>query len=115
MDEFVALIASWASSMLELAGVVVIVSVAAYSLLMAAFDLLRQKEGKRTYEKYRHSLARGILFGLELLVAADIIRTVTFQFDFESVGILALVILLRTFLSFTLNLEATGKWPWQGS
>jgi uncharacterized membrane protein len=113
MNDFVSVIASWGTAFLEVAGVGVIITVASYSVFMAAIDLMRQKNGQKVYEKYRHALARGILFGLELLVAADIIRTVTFQFDLESVTILAMIIFLRTFLSVTLNLEATGKWPWQ--
>ena len=58
-------------------------------------------------------LGQGILLGLEFLIAADIIHTVAVELTFESIGVLALVVLIRTFLSFTLDLELTGRWPWQ--
>ncbi len=56
---------------------------------------------------------RSILLGLELLVAADIIRTVAVTPTFQSVGVLAIIVVIRTFLSFSLELEITGRWPWQ--
>jgi len=65
------------------------------------------------YRAYRQLLGRSILLGLELLVAADIIRTVAVTPTFESVGVLAIIVLIRTFLSFSLELEITGRWPWQ--
>ena len=68
---------------------------------------------KSVYRQYRQMLGRSILLGLELLVAADIIRTVAVTPTFTSVGVLALIVLIRTFLSFSLELEITGQWPWQ--
>lgn len=65
------------------------------------------------YRSYRQLLGRSILLGLELLVAADIIRTVAVTPTFESVGVLAIIVLIRTFLSFSLELEISGRWPWQ--
>ena len=65
------------------------------------------------YRLYRQLLGRSILLGLELLVAADIIRTVAVTPTFETVGVLAIIVLIRTFLSFSLELEITGRWPWQ--
>ena len=65
------------------------------------------------YRPFRRFLGRSILLGLELLVAADIIRTVAITPTFESVGVLALVVLIRTFLSWSLELEISGRWPWQ--
>ncbi len=56
---------------------------------------------------------RGILLGLELLVAGDIIRTVAIAPTFSSVGVLAVIVVIRTFLSFSLEVELTGHWPWQ--
>ena len=66
-----------------------------------------------SYREYRQSLGRAILLGLELLVAADIVRTVAASPNFRSVGVLGAIVLIRTFLSFSLQLELTGKWPWQ--
>ena len=65
------------------------------------------------YTAYRHSLARTLMLGLELLVAADIIRTVALEPTFMSVGVLGLLVLIRTFLSWALVVEIEGRWPWQ--
>jgi uncharacterized membrane protein len=66
-----------------------------------------------TYRRFRQQLGRSILLGLELLVAADIIRTVAVTPTLTSVGVLGLIVLIRTFLSFSLEVEVTGRWPWQ--
>jgi len=65
------------------------------------------------YKTYRRDLGRALLLGLEFLVAGDIIRTVATDPTFESLGVLAGVVLIRTFLSFALELEIDGRWPWQ--
>jgi len=98
---------------IDLAGVVVI---AGGALLVAAYMLVRLRGGlvaDEAYQLLRRGLGRAILLGLELLVAADIIRTVAVSPTFESVGVLAIIVAIRTFLSFTLELEITGAWPWQ--
>ena len=65
------------------------------------------------YRRYRQDIGRAILLGLEFLVAGDIIRTVAVSPSFTSVGVLAVIVVVRTFLSFTLELELVGRWPWQ--
>ena len=64
------------------------------------------------FRAYRRGVGRAILLGLEFLVAADIIRTVAVSPTFRGVGVLAIIVLIRTFLSFTLELEIDGRWPW---
>jgi len=91
------------------AGVAVI---ALGALISAAGVIPRLKTGK-AYLAFRQQLGRSILLGLELLVAADIIRTVAVTPDARSVAVLAGIVLIRTFLSFSLELEITGYWPWQ--
>ncbi|HEX8450391.1 MAG TPA: DUF1622 domain-containing protein, partial [Allosphingosinicella sp.] len=76
---------------------------------------LRSGDGVRAYERYRANLGRGILLGLEILVGADIVATVTAPLTFKSVGLLGLIILIRTFLSFSLETEIEGRWPWRRS
>lgn len=66
-----------------------------------------------TYRELRRNVGRSILLGLELLVAGDIIRTVAISPTFTSVGVLAVIVAVRTFLSFTLEVELTSRWPWQ--
>ncbi len=69
--------------------------------------------GGDAYADFRRRFGRAILLGLELLVAADIIRTVAISPSFESAGVLALIVFIRTFLSWSLELEISGRWPWQ--
>ena len=92
-------------------GVAVVVVGVAWATIIAAAQLFRQRAG--VYEQYRRLLGRSILLGLEFLVAADIIRTVAIDPTFRSVGVLAIIVIVRTFLSFSLELEITGRWPWQ--
>ncbi|WP_160667490.1 DUF1622 domain-containing protein [Pseudarthrobacter sp. ATCC 49987] len=103
---------------MDIAGVAVMVLGAVISIPMAlrGFQPRKLPEGAEplsVYRSYRQLLGRSILLGLELLVAADIIRTVAVTPTFESVGVLAIIVLIRTFLSFSLELEITGRWPWQ--
>ncbi|MFE4464445.1 DUF1622 domain-containing protein [Oerskovia sp. NPDC056781] len=93
----------------DAAGVAAIVVGALYA---AFLSLTRRREGN-VYRLFRRRLGRSILLGLELLVAADIIRTVAITPTLESVAVLAAIVLIRTFLSFSLELEITGRWPWQ--
>ena len=65
------------------------------------------------YRRFRQEVGRAILLGLELLVAADIIRTVAISPTLESVAVLSVIVLVRTLLSFSLEVEVTGMWPWQ--
>lgn len=65
------------------------------------------------YSDYRSGIGRTLLLGLEFLVAADIIRTVATTPTFTSVGVLAAIVAIRTFLSWSLQLEIEGRWPWQ--
>ena len=111
--DFVIPIAEFCANALELLGVLVIALLALYSTVRALVMRSKRIEGKDVFREYRREMARGILSGLEFLVAADIIRTVAIDLTFASVGVLAIIVLIRTFLSFTLELEMTGHWPWQ--
>lgn len=93
------------------------VAVMAIGAVIAAVRIipdLRQRTGK-AYRIFHEQLGRSILLGLEFLVAADIIKTVALTPDAQSVAILGGIVLIRTFLSFSLQLEITGRWPWQNS
>ncbi|WP_313673698.1 DUF1622 domain-containing protein [Mycolicibacterium sp.] len=86
------------------------------ALLSAGWALTRLRAGNvDVYRTFRERLGRSILLGLEFLVAADIIRTVAVTPDAGSVAVLAGIVLIRTFLSFSLQLEVTGYWPWQAA
>jgi uncharacterized membrane protein len=97
--------------MIEGAGVGVIVM----GMLMALgrFAWFGLRGGEKVYQRFRQDLGRGILLGLEFLVAGDIIRTVAVDPTMENVQVLAVIVLVRTFLSVSLQVELEGRWPWQ--
>jgi uncharacterized membrane protein len=95
---------------IDAAGVVVIVTGAAIAFVAGAVRLSRRESG--VYVRSRQQLGQAILLGLELLVAGDIVRTVAASPSLTSVAILAAIVLIRTFLSFSLQVETTGRWPW---
>jgi uncharacterized membrane protein len=66
------------------------------------------------YESYRHQLGKALLLGLELLVAADVVRTVALEPTLNNVAILGLLVVVRTFLSWSMSVEIEGRWPWHG-
>lgn len=89
----------------ELAGTIVMIIGSLGGLLAYLRD--------RVYHQLRGRIARAILLGLELLIAADMIATISVRATLSGVLVLGLIVLIRTFLSFTLELEATGRFPWQ--
>ena len=98
---------------LELLGVAIIVGGIVLATLRFVRDGRRAHDWQSAYPNYRSNIGRGILLGLELLVGADIISTITAPLTFESVGLLAAIVMIRTFLSFSLETEIEGCWPWQ--
>lgn len=109
----VKLVAEWSAGMIELLGVLIITLLSFYALGFALYRLVRGVDGHTVFREMRMRLVGGILIGLELLVAADIIHTVAVELTYASIGVLTIIVLIRTFLSFTLELELTGRWPWQ--
>ena len=96
---------------IDVVGVLAIVIGVVYAILDAALRGLRRVSP--IYTRFRRVLGRAILLGLELLVAADIIKTVAVTPTLDSVVVLAVIVLIRTFLSWSLELEISGRWPWQ--
>jgi uncharacterized membrane protein len=96
---------------MDAVGVAVIVIGALIAFVLTAARLSRHEGG--IYRRFREQLGQTILLGLELLVAADIVRTVAASPSLTSVAILATIVAIRTFLSFSLEVEITGRWPWQ--
>jgi len=103
----------WISMAIEAAGVAAIVIGCLAALAVALVRLGRGETFSAAYHVFRTGLARGILLGLEFLVAADIIGTVAVEPTLQNLAVLALIVLIRTFLSFSLQLEIEGRWPWQ--
>ncbi|MDE3722489.1 DUF1622 domain-containing protein [Nocardiopsis sp. N85] len=98
---------------IEVAGVAVIVVGMVAATAVFFHRLVRRVPFAEVYRPYRQGLGRAILLGLEFLVAGDIIRTVAIEPTFGSVGVLAGIVLIRTFLSFSLEAELENRWPWQ--
>jgi len=98
--------------LLEIAGVAAIL-VASLLATLIYVRALRGGKARAAYEQYRANLGRGILLGLEFLVGADIIATVTAPLTWESVGLLGAIVLIRTLLSFSLETEIEGVAPWR--
>ena len=98
---------------IDIVGVVAIVVGVLYAVVDAALRGIRRLSP--VYTRFRRVLGRAILLGLELLVAADIIKTVAVTPTLDSVVVLAIIVLIRTCLSWSLELEISGRWPWQGA
>ena len=101
----------YSTKAIEITGVLVIVGGA----ILSTISYLRKykHETESSFEAFRRQLGRSILLGLEFLVAADIIATVAIKPSIESVAILGLIVIIRTFLSFSLEIELEGKLPWR--
>ena len=109
LPELVTPFAEWCAAAIELMGVGILLVASAYALLLAGYRIVRRTGSEGVLQAVRHRLGRGILLGLEFLVAADIIHTVAVELTYETVLVLAVVVLVRTFLAFTLELEITGR------
>jgi uncharacterized membrane protein len=114
MTELVKTIAEWSALLTEGIGIAIIAVMAVYSVILAAVNLFRKNEEDMIFREVRQRLGQSILLGLEFLVASDIIHTVAVELTMETVSVLAIIVLIRTFLSFTLEVELTGRWPWKG-
>jgi uncharacterized membrane protein len=103
----------WISTGIEIAGVGIMVVGAITATALFLRDGFGTRGWAASFDGYRANLGRGILLGLELLVAADIIGTVAVTPSLENLAVLGAIVLIRTFLSFSLEVEIEGRWPWQ--
>jgi uncharacterized membrane protein len=113
MRETIDHVLEWIATGIEVTGVAIIVVGAVAATLVFLYGGLVTVGWPAAFDRYRANLGRGILLGLELLVAADIIGTVAVTPSFENLAILGLIVLIRTFLSFSLEVEIEGRWPWR--
>jgi uncharacterized membrane protein len=97
----------------EVLGVLVLVSGICWSAWLAVVVWRRSHQGWKTYQAARASFGRVLLMGLEILVAADLIRTVAVEPTLESVSVLGMIVVIRTVLSFSLEVEIDGVVPWR--
>ena len=91
------------------------IAVIALGVVVAVVAAIREwvrGSSVEAFRAFKRLMARGLLIGLDLLIAADIVKTVTLEATLENALVLAILVLIRTFLSWTLVLEVTGAWPW---
>jgi uncharacterized membrane protein len=103
-------VAESTSVVIDSVGILVIVAGIAFALYRLVHPPAHYEN---RYRLLRHDLGRGILLGLELMVAGDIIRTVAVEPTLDSVIVLGVIVLIRTFLSMSLEVELEGRWPWR--
>lgn len=110
MHEYLGTYVEYAAVIIEVAGVLVMIIGPLFALWRYFFD---QHEDGSSYRTFRHDLGKAILLGLEFLVAGDIIATVSTDPTMDNVLVLGVIVIIRTFLSLSLQVELEGKWPWQ--
>ena len=103
----------YAALLIELLAVMIIIVATVVALARYLFSYATQRTADNLYQQHKVSLGKAQLLGLEFLVAADIIRTVALEATLESVIVLGLLVLIRTFLSWALVVEIEGHWPWR--
>jgi uncharacterized membrane protein len=104
-----------AAHAIEILAVVVIVVAIAYATIYYIYRGIKRHDAESTYRQYKTRLGKALMLGLEILIAADIVETVALDASLESIGFLGLLVLIRTFLSWSLSVEIEGHWPWQAS
>ncbi len=102
----------FASLGIEILAVAIIVLSIASRTVLFVYQAIIRVPARDNFLQYKHSLGRALLVGLEILVAADIVRTVALEATLQSVLVLGLLVLIRTFLSWSLVVEMEGRWPW---
>ena len=112
-DQYATDIAHTVAKIVELFGIAIIAFGAFGTLALFAVRFANGADRDQAVANFRSSLGRAILLGLEFLVAADIINTVAVTPTLLSVAVLAGIVIIRTFLSFSLEVEIEGRWPWQ--
>lgn len=101
------------SMAIELLAVVLIVAVIVLGCVRYALDFVRKRDKDAAYNAFKVSLGKGLLLGLEVLVAGDVIRTVALEPTLDNVLALGVLVAIRTFLSWSLVVEIEGRWPWR--
>ena len=112
-DQLATEIAHDVAKAIELVGIAIIAVGALINLALFARRALDARERAEAMATLRSNFGRSILLGLEFLIAADIINTVAVTPTLQSVIVLGAIVIIRTFLSFSLELEIEGRWPWQ--
>ncbi len=105
----------WVAVGIESIAIGIIVLGAIITTITFIWRVIQAGGHEECYRRFRSDFGKAVLLGLEFLIASDIVGTVAIGPTFQDLGILALLVVIRTFLSFSLELEITGRWPWQTS
>src|SRR3954452_8212394 len=107
-EDFISDVVRW----VEALGAAIMVLGGLASLIVAALAAARPETRGQAYTRLRRNLGRVILLGLEVLIIGDIVRTIIVDPTIESVAVLGMIVLIRIVLSFSLEVEIDGTWPW---
>ncbi len=113
MEDLTTNLLYWITRAIEWSGIAIIVAGLIFGLVRFGLLVLARQADEPGFRRLRADVGRGILLGLEFLVAADIIATVAIEPSLESLAVLAGIVAIRTFLSLSLEVEVSGRWPWQ--
>ncbi|MFA4904749.1 MAG: DUF1622 domain-containing protein [Desulfobaccales bacterium] len=108
-DKFI----QWVAIGIEFIAIGIIVLGAIITIITFLQRVIKEGPIEENYRRFRSDFGKAILLGLEFLIASDIVGTVAVGPNFQDLGVLGLLVVIRTFLSFALELEITGRWPWQ--
>ncbi|MCK9376085.1 MAG: DUF1622 domain-containing protein [Syntrophobacterales bacterium] len=103
----------WVAVGIESIAIGIIVAGALATIIIFVVRAVKEGAFDESYRRFRSDFGKAILLGLEFLIASDIVGTVAIGPTFTDLGVLALLVVIRTFLSFTLELEISGRWPWE--
>lgn len=101
------------TTVFEVLGVVTMLGGFVVAAVLGIITLVRQRDAKAAYIRLRNSIGLVILLGLEILVAADLVKTVTSTPSLTDAAVLGIIVLIRTVLSFSLQIEIEGMVPWK--
>jgi uncharacterized membrane protein len=98
---------------IEAVAITIVVAAVVRGTVSYVWDIRRRPRAPGAYARYKENLGLGLLLGLEVLIAADVIRTVALEPSFANIGVLGLLVVVRTFLSWSIMVEIEGRWPWE--
>lgn len=113
LQESIRAVIEWAALGIEVLGaLIILVGVLKVAFTRGTVRFLFREGRPEAYESYKQQIGRSLLLGLEFLVAGDVVRTVALEPTLINVAVLGMLVVIRTFLSWSLTVEIEGRWPW---
>lgn len=114
LQESIRAVIEWAALGIEVLGaLIILVGVLKVAFTRGTVRFLFREGRPEAYENYKQQIGRSLLLGLEFLVAGDVVRTVALEPTLVNVAVLGMLVVIRTFLSWSLTVEIEGRWPWR--